>query len=380
MSREWYYQQEGRQSGPVPARRLQEMAASGQLRPTDLLWAAGLDEWSPAGESKTLFASSSPCRTFSGTRSAEEPILAEAVTEHTCGSRASAGEIGDGSPFSSEVASQASAEFPVIETIQSHRSRSSTPAGSGGFFGGLVYAIGFVFGLYSMMQVSGVFDGNSKRQNASAGLAPAAPYSLAREAVGKTGVHERTRPQTKQTEALAEVEALIERGGDLNARDGKGFTPIHWTARNGYEDVAKLLVEHGVDVNAKETAVGQATPLHVASTYNHLAVAKLLLASGANVNSTDKWGGTPLQYAAFNGHNDLVVFFLANGAEINAKDRRYGITVLHVAVAGGKASTVELLIAKGADINARNNMGESPLATALRMNHKSIAEMLRKKR
>lgn len=380
MARDWYYQHEGRRSGPVPARRLQEMAFSGQLRPTDLLWAAGLDKWSPAGESKTLFPSSPARRTSGGAARAtleEEPIVAEAVEEHSAGIQAGADATVDQSPFRSGTTSQPNQGFPTIKPIDRRHSQPSAPKQSGGFFGGFVYAIGFAVGLYTMMEISGVFDAKSKRQNAPAKAAPAAPNSWAGEAAGQTRIRGKTRGGSQQAKALAEVRALIEKGGDVNAHDAKGFTPIHWAARNGYEDVAKFLVEHGADLNTKETAVGQATPLHVACTYNHLAVAKLLVTRGATVDSRDKWGGTPLQYAAFNGHDSLLELLIASGADINAKDQRYGITALQVAVAGRNTSTVKLLIAKGADIHSKNKTGETPLATALRMNNTPIAELLR---
>ena len=55
---------------------------------------------------------------------------------------------------------------------------------------------------------------------------------------------------------------------------------------------------------------------------------------------------------------------LENGADVNTKDNN-GDTPLHCAVSSGKKNMVELLIAKGADVNARNKKGLTPLRAAL---------------
>ncbi|HWE92520.1 MAG TPA: GYF domain-containing protein [Tepidisphaeraceae bacterium] len=51
----WYFSQGGAQQGPVPLAQLQQMAAAGQLRPTDLVWQAAMPQWTPAGNVPALF-------------------------------------------------------------------------------------------------------------------------------------------------------------------------------------------------------------------------------------------------------------------------------------------------------------------------------------
>jgi hypothetical protein len=48
MADEWYYAQQGRQVGPVNTAYLSQLAASGQLQPTDLVWKEGMANWAPA--------------------------------------------------------------------------------------------------------------------------------------------------------------------------------------------------------------------------------------------------------------------------------------------------------------------------------------------
>jgi hypothetical protein len=51
----WYFSQGGAQQGPVPLAQLKQMAAAGQVRPMDLVWQAGMPQWTPAGNVPALF-------------------------------------------------------------------------------------------------------------------------------------------------------------------------------------------------------------------------------------------------------------------------------------------------------------------------------------
>ena len=52
---EWYYGREGQQRGPVNEMALRELAATGQLAPSDLVWCAGMTQWAPAQSVLNLF-------------------------------------------------------------------------------------------------------------------------------------------------------------------------------------------------------------------------------------------------------------------------------------------------------------------------------------
>jgi len=65
MGDQWYYSRGGKQGGPVSAAQLKQLAYTGQVSPTDLLWKEGLGDWIPAAKVKGLFgaqpvASASP--------------------------------------------------------------------------------------------------------------------------------------------------------------------------------------------------------------------------------------------------------------------------------------------------------------------------------
>jgi hypothetical protein len=67
-----------------------------------------------------------------------------------------------------------------------------------------------------------------------------------------------------------------------------------------------------------------------------------------------------LHHAAGGGAIDLIEYVLARGADINAKDK-YGDTALHYAALNGHQEAINILIAKGADIHAKNNDGDTAL-------------------
>ena len=56
MATDWYYSRGGQQHGPVSVSELKQLAASGKLLPSDLVWKDGMDEWAPASKVKGLFS------------------------------------------------------------------------------------------------------------------------------------------------------------------------------------------------------------------------------------------------------------------------------------------------------------------------------------
>ena len=81
-------------------------------------------------------------------------------------------------------------------------------------------------------------------------------------------------------------------------------------------------------------------------------------------------GGTPLHVAAMEGYNEIAELLIAKGADVNAWDGN-GKTSLHLAAT---KEIVELLIDKGANVNAQRDNGDTPLDWA----NDELADLLRK--
>lgn len=83
------------------------------------------------------------------------------------------------------------------------------------------------------------------------------------------------------------VTALVSAGADVNRANAEGTTPLMQAAASGSVETAKLLLDHGAAVDAKDIAHAQ-TPLMFAASLNRAAVVKLLLARGADSSLTTK--------------------------------------------------------------------------------------------
>jgi ankyrin repeat protein len=102
---------------------------------------------------------------------------------------------------------------------------------------------------------------------------------------------------------LADVQAELDKGADVNAKDEQGYTPLH-NAAEGHKEIVELLIAKGADVNAKDESGG--TPLLAAARYGRKEVAKLLITAGADVNAKRDNGHTPLDMAENEKTADLL--------------------------------------------------------------------------
>ena len=145
-------------------------------------------------------------------------------------------------------------------------------------------------------------------------------------------------------------------------------------------DSARLLIERGADVNARDAL--QDSPFLYAGAAGRLEILRLTLAAGADLASTNRYGGTALIPAAHHGHVDAVRELLGTKIDVDHVNR-LGWTALLEAVIlgdGGAAHTeiVRLLVAHGANVNLADAQGVTPLAHAEQRGQRAIAELLRR--
>jgi hypothetical protein len=100
------------------------------------------------------------------------------------------------------------------------------------------------------------------------------------------------------------VIALLDQGADVNEVGQSNFTPLHWAAYYGKDEMAKLLLDRGAKPNVKAGKYG--TPLTMAAQYGFTEVARSLLEKGADPSIPDYYGKTPLQIAEARGYSEII--------------------------------------------------------------------------
>lgn len=212
---------------------------------------------------------------------------------------------------------------------------------------------------------------------------------------------------------------LLDRGTDVNARGNSRETPLHCAVRAGHRAMAELLIQRGAALDLQtEQGVGMAysgwegaqygnTPLHLAAYYGSPALVDLLVARGASVQTLNRNGlhplfaavvgrqeecvarllaagspinvsasvtlrlnnnptqvpVTPVQWAAYESEHELLKQLLESGGSPYTRVS-LGPTLLHWAAYRGDDSMADLLLAAGAEVNALDARGRTPLDRA----------------
>jgi len=210
------------------------------------------------------------------------------------------------------------------------------------------------------------------------------------------------------------IELLIAHGADVHATCGegdygcRGYTPLQVAAKRGHRDAVAVLLARGAHgdlfsaaclgdagslrflIDATHSPIDArdaygATPLHWAVSAGQQEAARFLLAEKADVNVKDRRSRAPLLLAAIEGHTEMIDLLLehraaldlfsltalgrtaavaslldADPALVQTTDAS-GWTALHWGARTGQLETARLLLERGADANARNENGRTPL-------------------
>ncbi len=144
--------------------------------------------------------------------------------------------------------------------------------------------------------------------------------------------------------------------------------PINWSleeaVRRRQPEVLKMFLSLGADPNQ----LGQkgTTPLSDAALSGDLPTVRVLLERGARPHLASQSGIYPLHDAALGDHADVVRALAQAGADLNVRGGDEAQTPLHFAAVMGKLRALEALIALGADLQAKDRQGQTPLAAARR--------------
>ena len=182
------------------------------------------------------------------------------------------------------------------------------------------------------------------------------------------------------------VKLLVEHGVNVNARDGADMTPLHYAAKGNVFKTVKLLVEHGADVNAQDG--NGMTPLHYAAMGKVFKTVKLLVDHGANVNARDGEGNTALHYGAIGQSGEVLKPLIPDAKHAGELERAFAAILAQISLAASvvaskppawwpeRWSFLELLVSHSEDINATNNDGLTPLTLAGRTRNMWAAAFL----
>ncbi len=225
------------------------------------------------------------------------------------------------------------------------------------------------------------------------------------------------------------VEVLLEGGANPNRSNAAGTPPLIWAMPDSAK--ARLLLEHGAEVNARSVTLGR-TPLLVAATFpQSVDVLGLLIAYGADVHAEDASGANALRLAIRQADVGVVRFlvdrgldpnepiahgrlhlptieylmslretadlaildgaarwqdaslitrWIEMGADVNVSLGSYGRTPLHSGASSesGTAAILEVLLENGADPNAETTEGERPLDWAFYRSDQARIDVLQR--
>jgi hypothetical protein len=182
------------------------------------------------------------------------------------------------------------------------------------------------------------------------------------------------------------VATLIDAGAAVNVRTADGTTPLYLASQNGHERAVSALITAGAEVNRCMANV--VTALFFASQGGHAGIVTMLLEEGADVHAAmadgavaddgtigDSAGITALWVAAQEGHADVAQLLITAGADVGKAQTIDNMTPLMMAARSGGfgggaagaaagAVVVDVLVAVGADVNARDAEGDTALSFA----------------
>lgn len=161
----------------------------------------------------------------------------------------------------------------------------------------------------------------------------------------------------------ATLPVILARKPDLEARAENGFTALIYAAEGntGTPEVIDMLAKAGADLDARDK--DGSTALMIGSRLKHAARVERLVELGADVSAVNNRGETALMYACASGDPESALALLNGGADPN-RSTATGLTPLMLAVQFGEPICIRLLISRGADVNARSVEGWTPLLLA----------------
>jgi len=173
----------------------------------------------------------------------------------------------------------------------------------------------------------------------------------------------------------SEINRLISKGADIDAKTDEGATPLILAITNNKLNAVKVLLEYNPNLNT--ITRNSETPLLIAVKQRYFEITEALIRAGADVDYADRHGATPLHFASIYGYLDIVDLLLYYDASIDLKSQE-GLSPLMTSIWAGYPDISDLLIQNGANLESRDNDGFTPFLMAALYGDTLIMDMLYK--
>lgn len=164
------------------------------------------------------------------------------------------------------------------------------------------------------------------------------------------------------------VRYLLDKGSHMSC-DEDTDPPILLSAFGGSVEVAELLLDNGANMNSRSD-IGR-LPMHEAAQYDSIDLMRFFLSRDADPNATDSYNNAPIHFAE---SPECIKVLLDAGADVDAKDYT-GDTALYLWNMP-ILETVRILHSYGADIQTRNDNGETPINYAITRKNGELLDAL----
>lgn len=172
---------------------------------------------------------------------------------------------------------------------------------------------------------------------------------------------------------------IIENNSDLFCCDPDiGNSALHCAVASGQVEILQTLLKAGLAPNLRNEY--SRAPLHIAAMKGDKLAATILISYDAALDALDKWSFTPLYYAQHGKKFETAITLIESGAATVQLSSPVIQTLFFAAIGLNCKVAVEILIQKGADLCAKNVIGQTARQMAKEKGHLDIQQVLKANR